>query len=73
MKTLYSVSFVFQNPSNYATVQSLTVVFEGISGWDREQVLSNARLEISKQCLKVNEGFRETVASYSVTEIGFNV
>ena len=70
MKYLYAVSFVHQDSQNHATLQSTTIMLEGLGHWDEEQVKQNARLEMKAQGVEIKKGFREVVSSYGVTEIG---
>lgn len=70
MQYLYAVSFVFQHPKELQKVQNCIVVFEGLKGWSTDQVLAMGRLELPKQGIKIEQDFKEIVASWVVSELG---
>ena len=76
MRVLYFVSFVFQDPNNLKELVLSSVMVEGLRGWDREKVLTNARFELEMHFKKQNKvqdkSFVEQRATYITREVGID-
>lgn len=70
MQTLYAVSMVYQNPEELTSIQSVTVMLEGLENWSKTTIELNAKQVLKDRGDEILPNHRLVLASYQSATIG---